>query len=124
MPRRGEIWSAQLGNPPLRHWVLIVSLDARNAAERIDSVLIVPLGSAGVEGPTAMRLEPGETGLPGPSYLKAHFITTLSKARLIAREPRPLSQHRMREVVSLIRRAVDPEAPYEPQPTRRFKHSG
>src|SRR5271167_3896772 len=22
-PRRGEIWTANLGNPPIRHWVLI-----------------------------------------------------------------------------------------------------
>lgn len=66
-----------------------------------------------------IRLESGETGLPGPSYLKAHFITTLLKARLISREPRPLSSHRMREVVTLIRRAVDPEAPYEPDRRQR-----
>ena len=113
-PKRGETWSANLGNPPVRHWVLVVSVDARNVSDHINSVLIVPFGGAGIEGPTAIRLEPGETGLPGPSYLKAHFITTLPKARLIARQPRPLSNSRMREVVTLIRRAVDPEAPYEP----------
>jgi mRNA-degrading endonuclease toxin of MazEF toxin-antitoxin module len=117
-PRRGEIWSAQLGTPPVRHWVVIVSLDARNSSDRIDSVLVVPFGSGGFEGPTAMRLEAGESGLPQASYLKAHFITTLSKARLVAREARSLSETRMREVVTLIRRAVDPAAPYE----RRANH--
>ncbi len=71
-----------LGNPPLRHWVLVVSLDSRNISERVDSVLIVPFGSQGVDGPTTLRFEPGETGLPGPSWLKGHFITTLKKSLL------------------------------------------
>lgn len=112
-PRRGEIWSANLGTPPVRHWVLIVSLDARNSSDRISSVLVVPFGSGGFEGPTAIRLEPGETGLPQTSFLKGHFISTIPKVDLVAREARPLSDRRMREVVNIIRRAVDPEAPYE-----------
>ena len=112
-PKRGEIWTANLGDPPIRHWVLIVSLDARNASDLVNSVLIVPCGSSGLEGPTSIRLEPGETGLPAPSYLKAHFITTLPKSRLLRGLPRPLSNVRMREVVTLIRRAVDPDAPYD-----------
>jgi hypothetical protein len=71
-----------LGNPPTRHWVLVVSLDSRNMSERVDSVLIVPFGSQGADGPTTLRFEPGETGLPGPSWLKGHFITTLRKSLL------------------------------------------
>jgi hypothetical protein len=71
-----------LGNPPVRHWVLVVSLDSRNISERVDSVLIVPFGSQGADGPTTLRFEPGETGLPGPSWLKGHFITTLKKSVL------------------------------------------
>ena len=113
-PRRGEIWAAGLGNPPVRHWVLIVSLDARNASDRVNSVLIVPFGSAGYEGPTTLRLDPGETGLPAPSYLKGHFITTLTKDRLLRREGRVLSPSRMRQISQMISRAFDPEAPYEP----------
>jgi mRNA-degrading endonuclease toxin of MazEF toxin-antitoxin module len=111
-PKRGEVWTANLGNPPVRHWVLVVSLDARNQSDRIDSVLIVPFGSVGAEGPTTLLVEPGESGLPGRSYLKAHFITTLPKQRLVARGGRTFSQGRMRQVVLLIRRAVDPDAPY------------
>ena len=112
-PRRGEIWAANIGDPPLRHWVLIVSLDARNKSERVNSVLIVPFGSAGYDGPTTLRLEPGETGLPAPSYLKGHFITTLAKDRLLRREGRSLSSSMMRAVSEMIRRAFDPDAPYE-----------
>ena len=92
--------------------MLIVSLDARNASGRVDSVLIVPFGSSGYEGPTTLLLEPGETGLPVASYLKGHFITTLAKACLLRREGRVLSASRMRQVSRMICRAFDPDAPY------------
>jgi len=110
-PRRGEIWTAILGNPPVRHWVLVVSLDSRNLSERVDSVLIVPFGSQGTDGPTTLRFEPGETGLPGPSWLKGHFINTLKKSLLGERLPRPLSGARMRQVCLAIQRAFDPDSP-------------
>ncbi len=95
--------------------MLIVSLDARNASDRIDSVLIVPYGSAGAEGPTTLKLEPGETGLPAISYLKGHFINVLKKSRLIQRHPYTLSAKRMRQVTAIIRRSFDPDAPWEPE---------
>lgn len=113
-PRRGEIWTADIGEPAQRHWVLIVSLDARNCSDRVDSVLVVPFGSTGIEGPTSMRLVAGETSLPATSYLKGHFITTLKKSRLKERQPRVLSESRMRQVAAMIRRAFDPDAPWEP----------
>lgn len=110
-PRRGEIWYAQTGGK--RHALVIVSLDSRNASERVTSVLAVPFGSYGGEGPTAMRFEPGETGLPEPSFLKAHFISVIDKGLLVERL-RVLSDRRMREVVAMVNRAIDPDAPYEP----------
>jgi mRNA-degrading endonuclease toxin of MazEF toxin-antitoxin module len=110
-PRRGEIWTAMLGSPPVRHWVLVVSLDSRNTSERVDSVLIVPFGSQGADGPTTIHFEPGETGLPGPSWLKGHFINTLKKSLLRERLPRPLSAVRMRQVSLAIQRAFDPDSP-------------
>jgi mRNA-degrading endonuclease toxin of MazEF toxin-antitoxin module len=113
-PHRGEIWTTDLGDPPKTRWVLVVSVDARNISERVDSVLIVPFGSAGVEGPSTLRLDPGETGLPAPSYLKGHFITTVKKSRLTQRLPRALSSKRMRQVTTMMRRAFDPDAPWEP----------
>ena len=100
-----------LGNPPMRHWVLVVSLDSRNMSERVDSVLIVPFGSQGAEGPTTLRFEPGETGLPEPSWLRGHFITTLKKSLLGDRLPRPLSAVRLRQVSLAMRRAFDPDSP-------------
>lgn len=103
---------AELGDPPQRHWVLIVSLDARNASDRIDSVLVAPFGSTGIEGPTSLKFEPGETGLPGVSYLKGHFITTLRESRLKSRHPRALGSTCMKEVAAMIRRAFDPDSPW------------
>ena len=82
LPRRGEIWTANLGNPPIRHWVLIVSLDQRNLSDRTDSVLIVPFSSKGPDGSDRHRLPPGETGLPGPSFVKGHYMQVLAEARL------------------------------------------
>lgn len=111
-PRRGEIWTAYLEDAPKRHWVLIVSLDTRNLSDNASTVLIVPFGSYGLEGPTTLSMAPGETGLPGPSYLKAHFIHVLQKKSLIDPQRRMLSSARMRQVVDMIRRAVDPDAPW------------
>lgn len=112
MPRRGEIWTAALGDNRQRHWVLIVSLDQRNQSDRAETVLIIPFASRIVEGPTMIVLQPGETGLPGPSCLRGHFVTTLPKTALIQRQPRALSETRMREVSLRIRRSFDPEAPF------------
>ena len=109
-PSRGQIWVANLVPGAQRHWVLVVSLDSRNLNEDVRTVLAVPFGSAGREGPTTLRFEAGETGLPGISYLKCHFITTLPKSQLVEPLPRLLSAARMREVSAAIRRSFDTEA--------------
>ena len=109
-PRRGEIWTAYLHDAPKRHWVVVVSLDNRNLSNNASSILIVPFGSYGEAGPTTISLPPGETGLPGVSYLKAHFIQVLQKKSLLDPQRRMLSSTRMRQVVDMIRRAVDPDA--------------
>ena len=110
-PRRGDIWTAYLGEDRARHWVLIVSIDPRNQSDRADTVLTLPFSSRITETPTTLVLPPGETSLPGPSCLRAHFITTLPKRMLIQRQPRSLSMTRMREISALIRRSFDPDAP-------------
>jgi mRNA-degrading endonuclease toxin of MazEF toxin-antitoxin module len=114
-PRRGEIWTANLGNPPIRHWVLIVSLDNRNLSDRIDTVLIVPFSSRGTVAPTVVELPGGETGLPGPSFVKGHYMQILNKRVLLTRERRVLSDTRMREIAMAIRRSFDPDAPWPGQ---------
>jgi mRNA-degrading endonuclease toxin of MazEF toxin-antitoxin module len=111
--RRGEIWIVNLGEPPRRHWAVIVSVDVRNRSRFSNSVLIVPFGSKPVPLPTVLQFEAGETGLPGTSYLRGELIQPLSKARLLERLPRPLSDRRMREVCLAIRRSFDPDAPAE-----------
>lgn len=59
-----------------------------------------------------VTLPPGETGLPGPSFVKGHFIQVLAKRALLTQERRILSGTRMREVVLAIRRSFDPDAPW------------
>jgi mRNA-degrading endonuclease toxin of MazEF toxin-antitoxin module len=115
-PRRGEIWTAYTGDARQRHWVLVVSLDSRNLSDYTKTILVVPFSSRLAQAPTTIILEPGESGLPGPSCLRGHFITTMPKSDLIARQPRPMSSRRMREVCSAIRRAYDPDAPFDPVP--------
>jgi mRNA-degrading endonuclease toxin of MazEF toxin-antitoxin module len=112
-PKRGEIWRADLGDGK-KHAVVVISLDGRNLSERASSVLVVPFGSYGMEGPTVLRMQPGETGLPEPSFLKAHFIQVLPKDRLVDRLSRALSERQLRGVVAMVRRAIDPDAPWEP----------
>jgi mRNA-degrading endonuclease toxin of MazEF toxin-antitoxin module len=109
-PRRGEIWTAYLEDGSQRHWVVIVSIDSRNLSDRASSVLVVPFGSYGMSGPTVSEFPPGESGLPEISCLKAHFIQVLQKNQLIERQGRNLSSTRLKELVQMIRRAVDPDA--------------
>jgi mRNA-degrading endonuclease toxin of MazEF toxin-antitoxin module len=109
-PRRGEIWVARLQEQQPRHWVLVVSINQRNLSPNALTVLIVPFASRLAETPTTIVLPPGETGLPGPSCLRGHFITTLPKSLLIESTQRSLSTVRMRQISTLIRRAFDPEA--------------
>lgn len=109
-PRRGEIWTADLGDPK-RHWVVILSVDSRNLSDRASTILAVPFTSMAGPGPTVLEFPAGETGLPATSYLRAHFIQTLQKARLFDRHPRMLSSTRMRQLVDAVRRAIDPDAP-------------
>ena len=114
LPRRGEIWIANTGEPPQRHWVMIVSIDSRNFNRRADSVLMVPFGSKPAVAPTIIEFPAGETGLPGISYLRCSLIQPLLKARLIERLHHPLSERRMEEVCLAIRRSFDPNADNNP----------
>jgi mRNA-degrading endonuclease toxin of MazEF toxin-antitoxin module len=113
-PRRGEIWLTRYsGEPPKRHWVVIVSLDSRNLSRHVDSLLVVPFTSKAdpVGAPTVLKLEPGESGLPQTSHLRGHFISTMKKSELAELSGRPLSNGRMRELCLAIRRSFDPDAP-------------
>ncbi len=110
LPQRGEIWHAHTGGK--RHALVVISLDERNRSERVSSILAVPFGSYGASGPTSLRLDPGETGLPEPSFLKAHFISVIEKAALVQKLPRALSARRMKQLVAMVNRALDPDAPF------------
>jgi mRNA-degrading endonuclease toxin of MazEF toxin-antitoxin module len=117
VPSRGEIWKANIGEPPASHWVVVVSLDARNHHASIRSILIVPFSGRLREGPTTIVLDSPETGLPKRSCLRAHFIQPLAKLQLIQRLSQKLSDGRMEELCLAIRRSYDPDAPSGNLPT-------
>jgi mRNA-degrading endonuclease toxin of MazEF toxin-antitoxin module len=110
-PFRGQIWSANIGEPPSQHWVVIVSSDTRNQQPNVDTILVVPFSRKLRKGPTTAILEPAETGLPHTSCLRAHFIQPLSKSRLREMHPRGVSEERMADLCLRIRRSFDPDAP-------------
>jgi len=89
-PRRGEIWFVKLYvDPPEKGHrpILIVSVDARNANDRADTVLAVPLTtSIHKPVPTHVLLPAAETGLPADSAARAEDITVVRKNNLV--EPR------------------------------------
>ena len=59
-----------------------------------------------------IELPAGETGLPGVSFVKCHFMQVMAKKALLTQEHRILSATRMREVALAIRRSFDPDAPW------------
>ena len=62
-----------------------------------------------------IEIAPGETGLPGPSFVKGHYMQVLAKRALLSQERRVLSATRLREIVLAIRRSFDPDAPWPRQ---------
>jgi len=93
-----------------KHAMVIISPDSRNLSDRATSVLAVPFGSFGRSGPTVIVMQPGETGLPMTSYLKAHYIQVIQKSDLIGQLPRRLSNAQMKSLVAAVNRAIDQDA--------------
>jgi len=73
------------------------------------SVEMIPTFALGC----AAEFPPAESGLPEISYLKAHFVQVLQKTQLIERQGRNLSSTRLKELVEMIRRAVDPDTNWQ-----------
>ncbi len=108
MPLRGEIWFAQLySDPPKkgRRPVIIVSVDARNRHERVNTVLAVPLSTRiHKDFSVHLFLPAGETGLQSDSIARAQDIAVVLKADLA--EPRnrlrTLSDKRICELAAKV----------------------
>jgi mRNA-degrading endonuclease toxin of MazEF toxin-antitoxin module len=102
-PQRGEIWYVKLPTDPpdkSEHPVIIVSIEARNAHERANTVLVVPLSTTPARLPSHISLSPGETGLSEPSTIQAESITTVRKTSLQFpnQRLRRLSEHVLEKV--------------------------
>lgn len=76
---RGEIWNVRTpGQPKDPHQprpALVISADERNASE--DDVLVVPVFTRGVTGPTHVPIKRGVGGLDHDSVIFCEEITTL-----------------------------------------------
>jgi mRNA interferase MazF len=80
-PRSG---SEQGGRRP----VVVVSNDGFNRVETWRSVIVVPLSTSPQQrrrGPTAIALSKGTAGLRQESVALCHQVTTLDRAKLVAR---------------------------------------
>jgi len=102
-PQRGEIWFVHLPTDPpdkSERPVVVVSIEARNAHERANTVLVVPLSTTPAKLPSHISLSPGETGLSEPSTIQSESITTVRKAslQLPRQQLRRLPEHVLEKV--------------------------
>jgi mRNA interferase MazF len=112
--RRGEVWWAELAprsgaEQQGRCPVIVVSHGAFNAAPGWRSMIVVPVSTAPRQmrrGPTAVAIGQGEGGLPQPSVALCHQVTTLDRARLVARLG-ALGEGALAAVESGIKTALD-----------------
>jgi mRNA interferase MazF len=91
--RRGEIWyvdfdpargSEQAGRRP----ALIIQNDAGNESARYPNTIVLAMSTKGRPVPFHVRIEPSATtGLRETTYIKCEQILTISKVRLLGREP-------------------------------------
>jgi len=107
-PLRGEIWFAKFpADPPDkgRRPIVIVSVDARNRHERVNTVLAIPLAtSLHKDFPVHVFLPAGETGLQSDSLARAEDVAVILKVDLV--EPRSrlrtLSDKRICELAAKV----------------------
>jgi mRNA-degrading endonuclease toxin of MazEF toxin-antitoxin module len=68
--------------------VLVISNDGFNEIEAWRSVVVIPCSTSDKQrarGPTAVPLKKGAGGLRKPSVAVCHQVTTLDRAKLVAR---------------------------------------
>ena len=89
IPRRGEIWLADFGQPVGREQAgrrpaVIVSADGLNQS-RAGVVILVPCTTSRRGLPSHVELDPAMSGLDDVSYAKCEDVKSVSEERLIAR---------------------------------------
>jgi mRNA interferase MazF len=91
--KRGDVFWAELAprsgsEQSGRRPVVVVSNDGFNRVEAWRSVVVVPLSTSPAQrrrGPTAIALPKGAAGLRQESIALCHQVTTLDRAKLVAR---------------------------------------
>jgi mRNA interferase MazF len=102
VPRSG---SEQTGRRP----VIVVSHDGFNQTPGWMSIIVVPVSTSGSQakrGPTVVGMPGGVAGLPKPSVVVCHQVTTLDRAKLTKRIG-ALPFEFLREVDLGLRAAMD-----------------
>jgi len=108
-PRRGEIWFVETpGQPFDPHQPrpgLVVSSNARN--RNADDVIVVPIFSEGILGPTHVSVVKGVGGIPRDSVAFCEEITTIHHD-FVSHGPLgpPVSSDLLAKVVRAVRRAL------------------
>jgi len=112
IPLRGEIWFTNIALAPAqesKRAVIIVSPDARNCHERVQTVLVIPLVT-GVQKQSSVHilLAASETGLASDAIARADNITVVLKSDLV--EPtdqlRTLNNKRLCELAAKVKIAM------------------
>lgn len=91
--KRGDVFWAELAprsgsEQSGRRPVVVVSNDGFNRVEAWQSVIVAPLSTSPGQrrrGPTAIPLTKGTAGLRQESIVLCHQVTTLDRAKLVAR---------------------------------------
>ena len=89
MPRRGEVWLIDFGDPVGREQAgrrpgVIVSADPLNE-NRAGVVVVVPITTTRRELPSHVEIDAGSSGLDEVSYAKCEDIKSVSERRLLVR---------------------------------------
>jgi len=101
-PRSG---SEQRGRRP----VIVVSSDGFNRVPSWRSIIVVPISTSAAQaqrGPTAVPLRSGVAGLQRVSVALCHQVTTLDRAKLVARSGE-LSSSALAAVEAGLKAALD-----------------
>jgi mRNA interferase MazF len=89
MPRRGDVWLIDFGDPVGREQAgrrpgVVVSADPLNES-RAGVVVVVPMTTTRRGLPSHVEIDAGSSGLDEVSYAKCEDVKSVSQQRLVAR---------------------------------------
>ena len=112
--RRGDVYWADLvprsgAEQTGRRPVIVISHDGFNDTPSWNSIIVIPISKSTSQGRrtlTVVELPGGSASLPKTSFAVCHRVTTLDRAKLVARIG-ALSPDLMRKVEAAVMAAMD-----------------